>query len=115
MFLDNLDVIYYAPVREEVASCVSPVLIHKKNNWRKGGRGKKKAESRYFDTSYGFQDIPAAFSSYSLTNIRKISDNNLVERKDRVLDQLDQKRSQQLTEDELLSTIMPKDGKRRVF
>ncbi|KAF1762122.1 hypothetical protein GCK72_010384 [Caenorhabditis remanei] len=106
---DNLDVIYYAPVREEVASCVSPVLIHKKNNWRKGGRGKKKAESRYFDTSYGLEDIPDAFSSSSLKNLRKISDNTLVERKDRVLDQLDQKRSQQLTEDELLSTIMPYD------
>lgn len=105
---------YYDP--EEASTSFMQTVIKPRQTSRKTtGRSasKKKSNGRFFASSWDFPGLSSRETSPSRKNSRKSPDSVATERKDRVLDKIDKKRSIKLTEEEIIMSIMPVEG--RIF
>lgn len=99
---------YYDP--EEASTSFMQTVIKPRQTSRKTtGRSasKKKSNGRFFASSWDFPGLSSRETSPSRKNSRKSPDSVATERKDRVLDKIDKKRSIKLTEEEIIMSIMP--------
>uniref|UniRef100_A0A1I7TM41 PHD-type domain-containing protein n=1 Tax=Caenorhabditis tropicalis TaxID=1561998 RepID=A0A1I7TM41_9PELO len=101
-----IEEVFYGPGSSGEPS-ISSVLIPKKSNLRKGGRGKKKNDTRFLSQVYSLLPDKATTSKAPKISQKPTESTEPVERNDQELDKLDEERSIKMTDEELVSSIMP--------